>query len=531
LLVLLGADVEAVAGTPMHVAASKSAVAVCDLDGGVRLIVIGPEGQLVVADGVLPGVRCVAVRHDDSGPVVVGGTIDGAVSELSPDGQGRLVAQALPGAGRWTAGAIAVTQLAWGALVAIGTGGRELHLLAATSGQITSLGAVSDVTRTGISSIAFVQASLGLPSGLLVGDGAGRVRFWEFDDDGNLTPRRTGRPHLHHVSALSAASTPTGPVGVSCEEDGKVATWPLEAAELDAGGQQEDIDLAAAGQWSVVMREGGAIECWTLTADDRLVLESSSPPRDGAVVNTVDRSGRARAFRADLTDDPTVSSGRRRMVRLHPYRALAVGPGESDEPIALALRDDGVLEVYDRRLARSPETAQTGTNIAVSVSLSTGPDNHAVVTWGDTEGAVRMRPWSQRADPWDDTPAWAVGSADIRTAWRGDTLLTGDGSGVVRLWSLVDGALMPRSSDGLTHGRPITAVALDGDEFAVSGDRNGTVLITPIERGRLGTAAAERIELGAAVLAMARVDRHKVIVWCRPGAVVLTWDDTAASKG
>jgi len=524
LLVPLGAEVQPTRGRPLDLAVAGSAVAVCDVAGHVRLIAVGADGQVTSADGVLPGARRVGLYFGDDGPVVMGGTVGGAVVELRPVERDGLAARPVPDTGRWTVGAITTAPFAGGVLVAFGTGNRELHLLASNGGPASPLGTATDVAYAGISSLAVVPASPGSQGGLLLGDHAGWVRFWGFDDAGDLVPRRIGRPHLGEVTALSAVSTPAGPAGVSCDADGKVATWPLEGGESDGGTYQPDVDLAAAGAWSLVLRGGREVECWSLTADDRVALEASLAPSDGAVLGTVDRSGHARAFRSDLADRPTGQGGRRRPVALHPYRAFAVGAGDEGEPLALALRGDGVLEAYSRDLALRPDAARTGTDTAVSVSLGPGPGRAPVVTWGDTEGAARMRLWSQRTEDWRGTPAWPLGRGDLRTASVGNALLTGDGSGTVRLWSLDGGEPRPRTSGTLAHDGPVTAVALDGDEFAVSGDRHGTLLVTPIAGGRLGAAAAYRIELGATVLSVARVGRHKVLVWCRPGAVVVTWD-------
>lgn len=520
LLVPLGAEIAATTGAPVHVACTPTAVALCDAAGAVRLLTVGEDGGVKDTAGELPGVRHVAVVDDGSGPAVLAGTVDGVVLELRPDGQGALAATALPIRGRWTAGAIATTPVAGGELVAIGTGGRELHLLRLAGGAVEPLGVSTGVAYAGISALAFSPATAGSPAGLLLGDHDGWVRFWALDG-GDLHPRRIGRPHLREVSGLCVVATPAGPFGVSVDAGGRVAMWPLEGSD-PAEQRQRDVDLAGAGVWSLVLREDRRVEGWTVDEENRLVLESALDPVDGAVLYTVDLAGRSRRYRSDLAAEPAERESTRRMVPLHPYRALAVGTVADGEQVALALRGDGAIEVHGRDLGRRPETIHTGRPDVVAVSLDPGPAGKPAVTWGDTDGVVRLRPWAEHAQAWCDTPARDVGRADVRTSVAGDVALSGDGVGEVVLWSVTS------AGQHLDTFRPgtasITAVALDPDRFAVTGDRNGTLLITPVRGRRFRPAAAHRIELGAAVLSVAVVARHTVLVWCRPGAVVLTWD-------
>jgi hypothetical protein len=100
--------------------------------------------------------------------------------------------------------------------------------------------------------------------------------------------------------------------------------------------------------------------------------------------------------------------------------------------------------------------------------------------------------------------------------------LTGDAAGDVALWQLTGDDLRPVSSPARHHAAPITAVALAHDHrglVAVTGDRSGTLVLTPIG----GTVPLRRVMLGSTILAVAPMDDGHILVWCRRGALTMAW--------
>ncbi|WP_433728421.1 hypothetical protein ACQP2Y_14905 [Actinoplanes sp. CA-051413] len=502
-------------------------VAACDQQGAISLTRFSADGVTTVAETTGAHTRHVAVHLRDDTVTVVAATSDGWVRLLRPDGRGSFRADEFR-IGRWSVTAIAIDE--GSGVVVLGTGGREVHFYDPSTGELKT---VTDAGSAGISSLSIVSGDQG---GLLLGDYDGVVQYWSRDEHAGLHRQRLSRLHQDEVLTLAMIRGTTGPRAVSCGRDGKVAVWDPSAAGSDPAADVRDIDLAGSSPGeasvSVVTREDATTQRWFLGPGRALIAAgptpgSSRPIRGTPVTGTVDARGLRRQFRSDLA---TSTAGGRRPIPLRPFRGVAVAAVD-DETQVLAIRGDGRLDVYSAD-DLDTATAQIATGITQPISLSLGrlADGEAVVSCGDADGKVWVRRWSD-VHEWSGSRGWPLTIADPRTAVAADgsgrdLLVTGDAAGELALWRLGDDDPQLLGARAERHTTPITAVTLahaGAGLAAVSGDRGGTLVVSPIENGGFSPVPRRRIVLGSAVLSIAAVASAEVIVWCRQGSLIISW--------
>lgn len=493
--------------------AGAALVAVADERGGLSLLRFGAGGPVTVRQATVARLRHVALRGEGDSALVIATTADEEVLLLGEEARGFST-------GRWSVNAVAVDDRS--GTILLGTGGRELLTVDASGESVETR---PDAAATGISALSPVAPGDDLPyGGVLLGDGGGVVQFWSADAQGGLSRVTVRRPHQDDVLALSPIYGPAGTSMVSCGRDGKVAIGDLTLAGLELT-PQPDVDLVAASPGrssaTVLLREAGGLERWTLRAGRQPVRIPTEHDHSGRVTGTVDGSGVLRQFRSDLD---LRGAGSRRPIPMHPFRALAVAAVDG-ELTTLALRGDGQLELYGPDDLRKP-VARVPTGVAHPISLSVGrsASGDPVVVCGDVEGGIRLNTWDDVRD-WSRSSHWQVGGADPRTAVAPgpdghEVLLTGDGAGEVALWRIAGDDLRPLTGAARLHAAPITAVALSGD-VAITGDRDGTLVLSSAGGG--GLTPRHRVVVGSAVLAIAPLGGHEILVWCRSGALTLTW--------
>ncbi|WP_433219288.1 AAA family ATPase [Dactylosporangium sp. CS-047395] len=508
----------AVAWTP-----DGALVAAGDTQGAVALLRFADDGTVrLVAEATVEELRRVAVHSPgDTAPLVVAATSTGLGVLLTPDGSGGFEKVDLK-LSRWSITALGVDDRL-GAIV-FGTGGREVHLFDPPAGP---LGTIPDASASGISALGPIPAD-----GLLIGDFDGGVQYWTFDADGGLSRQRLGRPHQDEVLALALGREPTGPRAVSAGRDRKVATWDPFGGDTDGGEHPRDPDLVGASPGpdavTMVMLEGADTELWQLREGRELDLVAQSASDGGvAVTGTVDGEGVIRRYRSELD---TRTTGSRRPIRLQPYRGIALDWIEGTLT-TLALRADGGLDVYSGDDYGTPATRiATGVVQPISLSLGRLGDGEPVVGCGDPDGNVRLVRWRDLTD-WSQVPAWPLCGPDPRTAVAPDeygrsVLLTGDATGLLALWWLTGSTPGAAGPAVRHHAAPITAVALvhgAGGLLAAAGDRNGLLTLSTVGPWGLATAPRHRIMLGSAVLAITPIAASEILVWCRTGAVIISW--------
>lgn len=97
---------------------------------------------------------------------------------------------------------------------------------------------------------------------------------------------------------------------------------------------------------------------------------------------------------------------------------------------------------------------------------------------------------------------------------------------VISPWQLVGDEMCTLGDRTGNYAAPITAVALSSDGrrlAAVTGDRGGALGVTPDRGTSACHARATAIMLSSTTLAVVFLDDREMRVWCRCGALALTW--------
>ena len=339
------------------------------------------------------------------------------------------------------------------------------------------------------------------------------VRVWDL-----RTGTARGEPPTGHTGPVTAVAVGVAdgtPVAVSGGSDGTVRVWDLRTGAARGepfAGHTSPVNAVAVGE-----------------VDGTPVAVSGSDGSGGGwggMVRVWDlRTGAARGkLRPGLGSLRGISE-----TLMVSVSAVAVGEVDGT-PVAVSSSSDGwnsTVRVWDLRTGAARGEPLAGHTRGVTALAVGVADGTPVAVSGSSDGTVRvwdLRTGAARGEPFaghtSQVNAVAVGEVDgTPVAVSGGDGSGGGWSGTVRVWDLRTGAARGEPLAG--HTGPVTAVAvgeIDGTPVAVSGDRDGTILLWALDQGQCISA---RLDAPSGVRAIAAAGRAGWLIGTEDGSLFL----------